>query len=207
MGTPGNILIVDDDEGFQKLTASMLNKAGYTTDMANDAISARTRLQNNVYDLILADLQMPGNRNMEFIHQLPALAEGVPVIIVTGYPSLQTAMDAIGLSVKGYLVKPFEYHVLLSQVRAWIQQAEAERERRRLEEEKNRLIEELQEALNKARTLSGLLPICAACKKIRDDAGYWHQVEKYLRDHADIEFSHSLCPDCIQEYYPEPLKE
>ena len=64
-------------------------------------------------------------------------------------------------------------------------------------EQKNaQLVSDLQEALAKAKTLSGLLPICASCKKIRDDAGYWHQVEVYIRDHAEVDFSHGLCPDC-----------
>jgi hypothetical protein len=64
-------------------------------------------------------------------------------------------------------------------------------------EQKNaQLVVELQAALAKAKTLSGLLPICASCKKIRDDAGYWHQVEIYIRDHAEVDFSHGLCPDC-----------
>jgi hypothetical protein len=64
------------------------------------------------------------------------------------------------------------------------------------EQQNARLVVELQEALAKAKTLSGLLPICASCKKIRDDAGYWHQVEVYIRDHAEVDFSHGLCPDC-----------
>ena len=64
-------------------------------------------------------------------------------------------------------------------------------------EQKNaQLVSELQKALAKAKTLSGLLPICASCKKIRDDAGYWHQVEVYIRDHTEVDFSHGLCPDC-----------
>jgi len=64
-------------------------------------------------------------------------------------------------------------------------------------EQKNaQLVGELQNALAKAKTLSGLLPICASCKKIRDDAGYWHQVEVYIRDHSEVDFSHGLCPDC-----------
>ena len=64
------------------------------------------------------------------------------------------------------------------------------------EQRNARLVVELQDALIKTKTLSGLLPICASCKKIRDDAGYWHQVETYIRDHADVDFSHGLCPDC-----------
>ena len=64
------------------------------------------------------------------------------------------------------------------------------------EQNNARLVADLQEALAKAKTLRGLLPICASCKKIRDDVGYWHQVEVYIRDHAEVDFSHGLCPDC-----------
>jgi len=66
-----------------------------------------------------------------------------------------------------------------------------------------RLNAELQDALKKVQTLSGLLPICASCKKIRDDQGYWQQVEVYIRDHSDVEFSHGLCPDCVKSLYAD----
>ncbi len=72
------------------------------------------------------------------------------------------------------------------------------------------LIEQLQQALTELKTLNGLLPICASCKKIRDDKGYWNQIEVYIRDHSDAEFSHGICPGCIEELYPElsrPLNE
>jgi DNA-binding NtrC family response regulator len=207
MDPPKYILITDDDERFQSVTATMLQRAGYACDSALDATAALKLLKEKTYDLILADIKMPGNMNMEFIRELPMIAKDVPIIIVTGYPSLQSAMQAIGLSVKGYLVKPFDYHMLLSQVRAWIEHSQAIRERQRLEEEKTRLIQDLQEALHKVKTLSGLLPICAACKKIRDDSGYWHQVEEYIAQHADVEFSHGLCPECVQRYYADQVKE
>jgi PAS domain S-box-containing protein len=73
---------------------------------------------------------------------------------------------------------------------------------KRTEEERERLIVELKQALAEVRTLSGLLPICAQCKKIRDDRGYWNQIEVYLRDHTDANFSHGVCPDCARELYP-----
>jgi hypothetical protein len=65
------------------------------------------------------------------------------------------------------------------------------------------VIKELQEALANIKQLKGLLPICSSCKKIRDDQGYWQQVEEYLLDHSDAEFSHSICPDCIKTLYPD----
>ena len=78
-------------------------------------------------------------------------------------------------------------------------------DRKRAEEERGRLIEELQQALVRVRTLSGLLPICASCKKIRDDHGYWNQIESYIRDHSEAQFTHGLCPDCVARLYPEVL--
>lgn len=76
-------------------------------------------------------------------------------------------------------------------------------ERKRAEEEKARVIAELKKALAKVKMLAGLLPICASCKKVRDDKGYWQQIELYIRDHSEAEFSHGLCPDCIKKLYPD----
>jgi YesN/AraC family two-component response regulator len=70
-----------------------------------------------------------------------------------------------------------------------------------------RLNEELQAALTKVKTLSGLLPICASCKKIRNDQGYWQQVEVYIQEHAQVQFSHGVCPDCMAKLYPDYYDE
>jgi len=75
-------------------------------------------------------------------------------------------------------------------------------ERKRIEKEREVLIKELQEALDKVKTLSGFLPICANCKKIRDDEGYWQRVEKYIEDRSDAMFSHSICSECVKTLYP-----
>lgn len=77
------------------------------------------------------------------------------------------------------------------------QQIENSANRLRYEKEK------LEEALAKVKKLSGLLPICASCKKIRDDKGYWNQIETYIRDHSEAEFSHSICPECAKKLYPD----
>jgi PAS domain S-box-containing protein len=83
--------------------------------------------------------------------------------------------------------------------------------RKKAEEERENLIRKLQEALAEVKTLSGLLPICASCKMIRDDKGYWNQIETYIADHTEAKFSHSICSDCAEklypEIYPEMLKE
>jgi PAS domain S-box-containing protein len=76
-------------------------------------------------------------------------------------------------------------------------------ERKKTEEKLGELVKELQDALKKVKTLSGLLPICASCKKIRDDSGYWTQVEVYVRDHTEADFTHSICPECAKKLYPD----
>jgi HAMP domain-containing protein len=77
------------------------------------------------------------------------------------------------------------------------------RAQKKNEAERERVIAELQEALLKIKTLTGLLPICASCKKIRDDKGYWNQIETYIREHSDVEFSHGICPDCYEKQMKE----
>lgn len=79
-------------------------------------------------------------------------------------------------------------------------------ERKRAEEERERLILELKEALAKIKTLSGMLPICSWCKKIRNDGGYWQQIEAYIHDHSDAEFTHGICPDCMKKMYSKHKK-
>ncbi|MGA2225041.1 MAG: PAS domain S-box protein [Syntrophobacteraceae bacterium] len=80
-------------------------------------------------------------------------------------------------------------------------------ERKQMEIEREKFVSELQEALARIKVLSGLLPICANCKKIRDDQGYWRQIEVYIRDHSDAEFSHGICPGCAKKLYPELFDE
>jgi PAS domain S-box-containing protein len=75
--------------------------------------------------------------------------------------------------------------------------------RKQIEEERQRLVHKLQDAISEVKTLSGLLPICSHCKKIRDDQGHWHSVEVYVKDHSDAQFSHGICPDCLRKMYPE----
>lgn len=79
-------------------------------------------------------------------------------------------------------------------------------ERTLMEEEREHLVLDLQDALTKVKTLSGLLPICAHCKKIRDDQGNWHSVEVFVKEHSEASFSHGICPDCTRELYPRFYK-
>jgi len=79
-------------------------------------------------------------------------------------------------------------------------------ERQEIDEDRKKLVDDLQEALDNIKTLKGLIPICASCKNIRDDKGYWNDLETYITANTDVEFSHSLCPDCMEKHYPDEFK-
>jgi len=80
-------------------------------------------------------------------------------------------------------------------------------ERKTADAERERLIRELQEALGRVKTLSGLLPICASCRKIRDKQGSWQNLETYIRNHTEADFSHGICPECRARLYPDSVRE
>jgi len=75
--------------------------------------------------------------------------------------------------------------------------------RKEIEADREKLIGKLQDALNKIKSLRGIIPICASCKKIRDDKGYWNQLENYIREHSEAVFSHGICPECTEKLYPD----
>ena len=79
-------------------------------------------------------------------------------------------------------------------------------ERKQVEKDRDKLILDLQKSLSEVKTLRGFLPICSHCKKIRDDKGYWNQIELYIQKHSGTEFSHGICPECAKMYYPDYVR-
>jgi len=117
----GRILLADDEETFLLSTAELLRREGFHCDCARNAETVRAMLRVNQYDLLISDIKMPGNVELDLIRDLPRLAEGLPVILVTGYPSLHTALKSIQMPVVAYLPKPIDFGMLLSHVRSAVQ--------------------------------------------------------------------------------------
>jgi DNA-binding response OmpR family regulator len=126
-GHEGRILIADDEEIFLESTADLLRREGFHCDCVPDADAAIARLKAEQYDLLIADIKMPGNPELELVHKLPELAPGLPVIIVTGYPSLRSAIQSVQLPVVAYLIKPIALDELLEHVRSHMERFRAYR--------------------------------------------------------------------------------
>jgi DNA-binding response OmpR family regulator len=121
MEHPPRLLLADDEKTFLMATADSLRQEGYFCDTALDAPTAASLLRANRYDVLIADIKMPGNPNLELIRQVARSIDGLPVIIVTAYPSFETAVDALDLPVWGYLEKPLDFEVLLQRIRVALQ--------------------------------------------------------------------------------------
>lgn len=113
---PPRLLLADDEETFLKAIAELLRDEGYECHCVCDGYQALDRLAANQYKLLIADLQMPGNIQLELIARIEQIAPGMPVILVTGYPSLSSAIYAVELPVVAYLVKPFDFSDLLKHI-------------------------------------------------------------------------------------------
>jgi len=109
----GRILLADDEDTFLQSTADLLRREGYRCDCVGDADRAIEMLNENEYNLLIADIKMPGNSELELIRDMPSIAENVPVILVTGYPLVNSAIESVKLRVEAYLVKPLDFQELL----------------------------------------------------------------------------------------------
>jgi DNA-binding NtrC family response regulator len=194
-----SIMLIEDSAEDAQLVREMLEDRGYDYVLKRtDRLSSGLRLlEEEFFDVLLLDLGLPDSAGFDALTQIRNQAPPLPIIILTGLSDEALAVKAISLGAQDYLVKGnFAADALYRSISHSI-------ERQRLETERERLILELQEALSKVKQLSGLLPICASCKQIRDDKGYWTQVEVYMSEHTEIDFTHTVCPECTKKLYPE----
>lgn len=112
----GRILIADDEPTFLSATAELLRREGYTVDTVENAALALAAISAATYDLLITDLEMPGNADLDLVQQVAHLSGGLPIIIITGFPSVRSAVASIELPVAAYLVKPVHFPDLLKRV-------------------------------------------------------------------------------------------
>jgi DNA-binding response OmpR family regulator len=112
----GKILLVDDNEQFVSTTSTLLKRHGYQCDCEHDGHGALARLDRETYDVLVSDIKMKGNEDLELIEKIGKSREGLPVILVTGHPTVETAIRSVRMPVMAYMVKPFEFKDLLGNI-------------------------------------------------------------------------------------------
>lgn len=183
------ILIVDDERYNIKVLTEFL-KADYQIMAAKSGEQAlKTLSGKRLPDLILLDILMEDMDGYEVCRRIKAdeSTQHIPVIFVTAVSEAMDSARAFELGAVDYVMKPYNPVTVKARVNTHITL--------------NNSLQELTDALKKVKKLTGLLPICSSCKKIRDDKGYWNQVETYVQETTGATFSHGMCPDCNDELY------
>jgi CheY-like chemotaxis protein len=201
-----NIVVVDDSLDDRHLLDAMLSRRGYRVVLTSSAreafqvlqLDARYNEESRV-DLILMDIVMPEIDGITACQRIKAVERfhDVPVIMVTCKREPQTLEAAFAAGARDYITKPVKRVELLARINSALtlkRESDARKASQRLLTQRN---EELEQALAEIHTLRGFLMLCSHCKQVRTDSGQWQQIDIYLQQHAEIEFSPTLCSDCL----------
>jgi DNA-binding NtrC family response regulator len=197
------MLLVEDLDSDARLLLRHLRRAGYeiVSERVETKAAMRSELAGKTWDLILCDYSLPGFGALAALKVLQASGQDLPFIIVSGAVGEETAVAAMKAGAHDFLLKD-RLERLVPALERELTDAEGRGEHRRVQAERQQLIVDLQAALAKVKTLSGLLPVCAWCKKIRDDDGYWNDLQSYVAAHSDAQFTHGICPECLRGHFP-----
>ena len=190
-----DILIADDTPEHLTVLRQMLAEQNYMVRPALNGEIAIKAANESPPDLILLDIRMPGMDGYEVCQQLKSeeKTRKIPVIFISALNELDDKVKAFSLGGVDYITKPFQTEEVLARIKTHL----TLRNLQKSLEDKNA---QLQNALDEIKTLQGIIPICANCKKVRDDENYWNEVEGYLKK-LDIMLSHSVCPDCSKKLF------
>lgn len=176
------ILIVDDNPQNIQVIGNVISGERYDTGIAMSGREALNFVLKQKPDLILLDIQMPEMNGYEVCQALKkeSRTKDIPVIFLTAKTETEDIVKGFDVGGVDYVTKPFNSQELLARIRTHV---------------------ELKLSRDEIKTLKGLIPICANCKQIRDDQGFWFQVEDYIMKNSDASFTHSICPDCMEKLY------
>ena len=197
------VLIVDDVEPNRRLLKAILKAEGYPLLEAADGEEALVHLRETKGPLVaLVDWEMPGLTGVEVCAKIREEKASLPprfLILLTVRDERKDIVTGLKSGVNDYVTKPFDQAELLARIAIGVEVVS-------LQSALAARVSELEQAMTEIKQLSGLLPICSYCKKIRDDQNYWHQLERYIATRTDAKFSHGICPDCYETVVKKELE-
>ena len=197
------VLIAEDDSVSRCVLAATLDKFGYEVVIAANGAEAWAALQSaDPPHLAILDWMMPEIDGVELCRRVRDLPTTTPpyLILLTAKGGKEDVVTGLDAGANDYLTKPFDRAELRARVQVGAQVLE-------LQGNLAARVCELEAALSQVKQLQGLLPICSYCKKIRDEKNYWHRVESYISEHAEVEFSHGICPACYTDVVQPQLDQ
>lgn len=193
------VLVAEDDRGSRVLLQQSLLAWGYEPVLCADGVEAlRVLLSPDSPRIAVLDWMMPELDGLEVCRRIRASEIALPpyLLLLTGRSEPRDIVAGLRAGADDYLTKPVNRDELEARLQVALRVVS-------LQDRLADRVQALEQALSRVRQLHGLLPICAYCKRIRDDQNYWKQVEAYLAEHADVQFSHGICPTCLEKVMRE----
>lgn len=197
------ILIAEDDMVSRRVLAATLEKFGHEVVVAADGAEAWAMLQSaDAPRLAILDWMMPEIDGVELCRRVRALSTAAPpyLILLTAKSGKEDVVAGLDAGANDYLTKPFDRAELRARVQVGAHVLE-------LQKVLAARVRELEAANSQVKQLQGMLPICSYCKKIRDEQNYWRRVESYISEHAEVTFSHGICPACYTDVVQPQLDQ
>lgn len=195
------ILIAEDDPVSRCLLEVTLTKSGFEVISTSDGHQALEVLQSKEPAIAILDWMMPGLDGAEVCRRARTLPTATPtyIILLTAKSEKEDIVEGLDAGADDYITKPFNRVELNARIKVGVRVTELQRSLA------DRIVQ-LEAALARVKQLQGLLPICSYCKMVRDEQDYWQQVDSYISKHADVAFSHSICPTCYDRLVRPQLK-
>lgn len=192
------ILIVEDEVATGLALMKKLERLGHQVheEVIRFGEEVADAVEEARPDLILMDINLKGEMKGTQIASIVKNKYDLPIIFLTAHSDESNLSEAIKSDPYAYLKKPASIDDLRICLEITLHKFQVDRENKNL-------IAELEAALDKIKTLHGLIPICSKCKNIRNDKGYWQKIEAYIHEHSEADFSHGICPECLKKYYSE----
>jgi DNA-binding response OmpR family regulator len=197
------VLIAEDDPVFRRLMETKLVKWGYETIVTNNGVSALEILEKEDTPLLaILDWIMPEMDGAEVCQRIRKSSQLRPayLILLTAKGRSIDIIEGLQAGADDYITKPFDEEELQARIKVGVRVVG-------LQKLLSDRVKELETSLKRIKQLQGLLPICSYCKKIRNDQNYWQKVETYISEHAEVKFTHGVCPECYQKIVEPELEK